>query len=40
MPDAVEEGSYIELWRRRQGQWLIDLDVNSVGAAPAAAESH
>jgi len=36
----VEEGSYIELWRRRQGQWLIDLDVNSVGAAPAVAESH
>jgi uncharacterized protein (TIGR02246 family) len=37
---SVEEGSYVEVWRRRQGNWLIDLDVNSVGPAPAATDSH
>lgn len=30
---SVEEGDYIELWRRRDGAWRIDLDVNSVGPA-------
>jgi ketosteroid isomerase-like protein len=32
----VESGTYIEVWRRRAGAWLIDLDVNAVGAAVAA----
>ena len=31
----VESGTYIEVWRRRAGAWLIDLDVNAVGAAVA-----
>jgi uncharacterized protein (TIGR02246 family) len=39
----VESGAYIEVWRRRAGVWLIDLDVNAVGpaipAAPAPAGS-
>lgn len=30
---SVEEGSYVEEWRRRGGVWSIDLDVNSVGPA-------
>jgi uncharacterized protein (TIGR02246 family) len=30
---SVEEGSYVEVWRRREGAWLIDLDVNAVGPA-------
>ena len=30
---SVEEGSYVEVWRRRDGAWLIDLDVNAVGPA-------
>lgn len=28
---SVEDGYYIELWRRRDGAWLIDLDVNAAG---------
>lgn len=28
----VEQGTYLEVWRRYGGQWLIDLDVNSTGA--------
>jgi len=28
----VERGSYVEVWRRRNGAWKIDLDVNAVGA--------
>jgi uncharacterized protein (TIGR02246 family) len=38
---VVESGSYVEVWSRHDGKWLIDLDVNAVGppttAAPAAA---
>lgn len=30
---SVEEGSYVEVWRRRGDTWLIDLDVNAVGPA-------
>lgn len=30
---SVEEGSYVEVWRRRGSAWSIDLDVNSVGPA-------
>lgn len=26
---SVEDGYYIELWRRRKGVWLIELDVNA-----------
>lgn len=37
---SIEEGHYIELWRRRGGVWLIDLDVNAVGPAPANRDSH
>jgi ketosteroid isomerase-like protein len=33
----VESGAYIEVWRRRAGVWLIDLDVNAVGPAIPAA---
>jgi len=29
----VEKGTYVEVWRRRAGTWLIDLDVNSTGPA-------
>jgi ketosteroid isomerase-like protein len=36
---SVEEGTYVELWRRRAGTWLIELDVNSVGAAASPATS-
>jgi ketosteroid isomerase-like protein len=32
----VESGTYIEVWRRRAGGWLIDLDVNAVGVPVAA----
>jgi uncharacterized protein (TIGR02246 family) len=32
----VESGTYIEVWRRRAGAWLIDLDVNAVGAPVVA----
>jgi ketosteroid isomerase-like protein len=37
---SIEEGHYIELWRRRGGVWLIDLDVNAVGPAPSNRDSH
>ena len=30
---SVEEGSYVEVWRRRGDAWLIDLDVNAVSPA-------
>jgi uncharacterized protein (TIGR02246 family) len=33
---SVEEGSYVEVWRRHGKAWLIDLDVNAVGAAAAS----
>ncbi len=40
---AIESGKYLEIWRRRNGAWLIDLDVNvaappatTAGAAPAS----
>jgi ketosteroid isomerase-like protein len=38
---VVEAGAYLEVWRRRQGIWQIDLDVNAVGPpiAPAATPS-
>lgn len=29
---VAERGTYLEIWRRRGGQWLIELDVNSTGA--------
>ena len=29
----TEHGSYVEVWRRRNGVWAIDLDVNAVGEA-------
>ena len=32
---SVEDGHYIELWRRRDGAWLIDLDVNAAGPRPS-----
>jgi uncharacterized protein (TIGR02246 family) len=32
----VEEGSYLEIWRRRGDTWLIDLDLNAVGPAISA----
>jgi ketosteroid isomerase-like protein len=28
---TVEVGSYLELWRRRNGRWQIDFDVNATG---------
>jgi uncharacterized protein (TIGR02246 family) len=28
----VERGTYLEVWHRYDGQWLIDLDVNATGA--------
>ena len=27
----TEHGSYVEVWRRRNGVWAIDLDVNAAG---------
>ena len=35
---VVESGTYVEVWRRREGTWQIDLDINSTGpvALPAA----
>lgn len=30
---VVENGTYVEVWRRRGGTWQIDLDVNSAGPA-------
>ena len=33
---SVEEGSYIEIWRRSGDTWLIDLDLNAVGPAIGA----
>lgn len=27
----TERGSYVEVWRRREGAWAIVLDVNAVG---------
>ncbi len=38
---VVEAGAYLEVWRRHQGIWQIDLDVNAVGPpiAPAATTS-
>ena len=34
---AIESGQYLEIWRRRNGAWLIDLDVNVAAPAPTAA---
>jgi ketosteroid isomerase-like protein len=28
----TERGAYVEIWRRRNGAWKIDLDVNASGA--------
>lgn len=28
----VERGTYLEIWRRHDGRWLIELDVNATGA--------
>jgi ketosteroid isomerase-like protein len=30
---VVERGTYLEIWRWHNRQWLIELDVNAVGAA-------
>jgi uncharacterized protein (TIGR02246 family) len=30
---VVENGTYVEVWRRRRGAWQIDLDINSAGPA-------
>lgn len=32
----TERGSYVEVWRRRDGEWKIDLDLNAVGAPTTA----
>ena len=37
---SIEDGHYIELWRRHGGKWLIELDVNAVGPAPLGRDSH
>ena len=29
---AVERGSYVEVWRRRSGEWKILIDINATGA--------
>lgn len=29
---VVEQGTYLEVWRRHGTRWLIDLDVNATGA--------
>jgi uncharacterized protein (TIGR02246 family) len=29
----TEHGSYVEVWRRQNGVWAIDLDVNAAGEA-------
>lgn len=29
---VVERGTYLEIWRRHGGQWLLELDVNATGA--------
>lgn len=29
---VVERGTYVEVWHRTEGHWLIELDVNSTGA--------
>jgi len=33
----IERGSYVEVWRRRDGVWKISLDVNAAGTAAANA---
>lgn len=38
---VVERGTYLEVWHRYSGHWLLDLDVNATGApilARAASE--
>jgi uncharacterized protein (TIGR02246 family) len=30
---TVEHGSYVEVWRRRSGEWKIIIDINASGAA-------
>jgi uncharacterized protein (TIGR02246 family) len=34
---TVERGSYVEVWRRRNGEWKITIDINAAGA-PVRAE--
>lgn len=29
---VVERGTYLEVWRYTRGEWLIELDVNAIGA--------
>ena len=29
---VVEQGTYLEIWRRHDGHWLIEFDVNATGA--------
>lgn len=29
---VVERGTYLEVWHRYSGRWLLDLDVNATGA--------
>ena len=29
---VIERGTYLEVWHRHHGQWLLDLDVNATGA--------
>jgi ketosteroid isomerase-like protein len=36
---VIEQGSFLEVWRKRNGTWQIDLDVNSTGAAPNPANT-
>lgn len=37
---VVERGTYLEVWRRSEGNWLIELDVNSTGAPIGQAPQH
>jgi uncharacterized protein (TIGR02246 family) len=30
----TEHGTYVEIWRRRDGVWRITLDINAAGAPP------
>lgn len=38
--NVVERGTYLEVWHRYGGRWLIDYDVNAAGAPIAPASQH
>jgi ketosteroid isomerase-like protein len=35
---VVERGTYLEVWHRYSGRWLLDLDINAAGAPIVSAD--